>query len=173
MKTPSHAAWRRVTVTVVGAIAIGSGCVRSPQSLVFPRQRWQYEGPVRADGQLSWEETVSLCDAVRFLRVEPTLLYIRRGAQIGVSDYTKAVALDSAGRTLGEPRVVDWRVTGRVLQALRDRDELLGRQNGEAELVLSYPKKACAGSRAQNVSATVFVVVGDTGTTTSARVRPE
>jgi hypothetical protein len=173
IEPPLLAAWRRITAIVLAAIAIGSGCVRSPQSLVFPRQRWQYEVPAHEDGQLSWEETVRLCDAARSLQVEPDLLYVRQGEQIGVSDYTKAVALDSTGRVLGEPRVLDWRVSGRALQALRDGDELLGRRNGEAELVLSYPAKACSGSIEKKVSATVLVVVGDTGTTSPPRFRPK
>jgi hypothetical protein len=129
----------------------------------------QYEVPAQRPGQMNWAETQGLCSVVAALDVTPRVLYIRRNDQVGIMDHLRVMALDSTGRVLGEPRLFDWSFTGRQLQILSDGD-VLGRRVGTTTFAVSFPAKACErSSPPKRVSASITVVVGDTGVTSPKR----
>lgn len=157
---------RLLPLIALTSVAVTS-CFRVPTSLTY--RRTQFEAPAQRPGQMSWTETQGLCRVVAALDVAPRVLYIRRDEQLSIWEHLRVMALDSAGRVLGEPRLFDWSFTGRQLQILSDGD-VLGRRVGETTLVVKLPAKACdPSSPAKRVSANVPVVVGDTGVTSPKR----
>lgn len=150
----------------VASLALVNGCLGRPNALVLRRTSLQFDYPAQRAEQLSWAETVRICDVVARLRVRPAMLYVRQGEQVGFVEHLRTMAFDSAGRELGEPRVLDWQFTGRELETLPGGD-VLGQRIGEIDVVVSFPAKACRSSTKRPLpSGIVTVVVGDTGTST-------